>query len=178
MLVSLPAFLLACLPGCMAVFLSGCMSACVFACSLRVCSTTRMFLCLHGRLCAGLPLCLICVVVYLSVCLLVCLFACLCLSVCLSVCLSISFIETQTVHYISNTKYKQCTEFSFSLMQTTLVVSIVYVLMFFSREDTCQLVEDDSLCLSVCMSLCLSVCLSCMCVVDNEFLFRCTMSSV
>ena len=65
-------------------------------------------------------------------------------TVCLSVCLSISIIETQTLRYISNTKYKQSTEFSFSLMQTTLVVSIVYVLIFFSREDTCQLVEDDS----------------------------------
>ena len=70
-----------------------------------------------------------------------------CLSVCLSVrpsvCLSISFIETQTLRYISNTKYKKSTEFNFSLMQTTLVVSIVYVLIF-SWEDTCQLAEDDS----------------------------------
>ena len=77
-------------------------------------------------------------------CLSLCLFVCL--SVSLSVCLSVSlsFIETQTLRYISNTKYKKSTEFSFSLMQTTLIVSIVYVLIFFSREDTCQLVEDDS----------------------------------
>ena len=66
------------------------------------------------------------------------------LFVCVSVCLSVSFIETQTLRYISNTKYKKSSEFSFSLMQTTLIVSIVYVLIFFSREDTCQLVEDDS----------------------------------
>ena len=66
-----------------------------------------------------------------------------CMSICLSVYLSISFIETQTLRYISNTKYKQSTEFSFSLMQTTLIVSIVYALIFFSREDTSQLVEDD-----------------------------------
>ena len=91
------------------------------------------------------------------------LFVCLsfCLSVCLSVCLSISFIETQTLRYISNTKYKKSSEFSFSLMQTTLVVSIVYVLIFFSREDTCQLVEDDSSFASLYrLSVCLFVCLS------------------
>ena len=76
----------------------------------------------------------------------VCLFVYNCLAVCLYVCLSVclfSFIETQTLRYISNTKCKVATEFSFSLMQATLIVSIVYVLIYFSREDTSQLVEDD-----------------------------------
>ena len=137
------------------------MSACPFVCMhayLPACQTSQ-----HD-----LSVCL-CVCVSASVCLSVCLSClpvcqCVCLSVRLSFrlpsCLLISFIETQTLRYISNTKYKQSTEYSFSLMQTTLVVSIVYVLIFFSREDTCQLVEDDclSLCLCVCLSVCLSVC--------------------
>ena len=63
-------------------------------------------------------------------------------TVCLSICLS-SFIKTQTLCYISNTKCKQATEFSFSLMQATLIISIVYVLIYFSREVMTQIVEDD-----------------------------------
>ena len=66
-----------------------------------------------------------------------------CLSVCLFVCLSISFIETKTLCNIFDIKYKKSTDFSFSLMLTTLIVFIVHVLIFFSREDTCQFVEDD-----------------------------------
>ena len=73
----------------------------------------------------------------------VCVCVCVKVSVCLSVCLSISFIETQTLLYISNTKCKQATKFSFSLIQATLILFIVYVLVYFSREDTSQLVEDD-----------------------------------
>ena len=128
------------------------MATCLLVCLPAVCVCAQLLVCfcacMAGCVLACLFVLFVWLYIYLSVCLSVCLLVCL--SVCVSVCLSISFIETQTVRYISNTKYKQCTEFSFSLMQTTLVVFIVYVLIFFSREDTCQLVEDDSVCLSVC----------------------------
>ena len=83
-----------------------------------------------------------------------------CLSVCLSACLSISFIETQTLLYIANTKYKQSTKFSFSVMQTTLIVYIVYVLTFFSVCLSVSLSVCLSFSLSVCLSACMSACMS------------------
>ena len=127
------------------MFISVRMSVCWFVC-LLVClficlsvSVVCLSVCCLSVCLLSVCLCVFCLsVVCLSVC---CLYVSL--SICLSVCLSVSFIETQTLRYITNTKYKQSTEFSFSLMQITLIVSIVYVLIYFSREDTCQLVEDD-----------------------------------
>ena len=117
-----------CSSVCLSVCLTACLSVCLAAC-LSVCLSCCLSVCLS---------------VLLSVC---CLTVSVLLSVCLAVCLSycqFHLLKHKLLSYISNTKYKKSTEFSFSLMQTTLVVSIVLVLIFFSRADTCQLVEDDS----------------------------------
>ena len=76
---------------CLSVYLSLSLSVCVFVC-LFVCMSVCLSVLIH-----------ILLSVYLSVC----------LSICLSVYLSISFIETQTLHCISNTKCKQATDTAF-----------------------------------------------------------------
>ena len=75
-----------------------CLSICLSVMNdgLSVCLSVHQCVCVCVRVCLSVSLS-----VYLSVCLFVCPSFCVCLSIC-----QFSFIERQTLHYISNTKCK------------------------------------------------------------------------